>query len=378
VVALISPTVRRLADITLRQLPTDAHVVKVETTAAWPTSALDLMAGSMHLVGATARARGIDAARPKVSEFGRRLYHLSASRWRSESRLTAVDRKLAAARIGSNNALAGEAYARALKSWLDELSSVRIRGVVLDYDGTCCATMDRFNPPVPGVQGEIVRLLECGLVIGFASGRGTSLHRALRTWVPKQFWDRVQLGLYNGGVGIPLGGELEDQHGTTDVLSEAAHRLIEGPLGRLLTITKRKRQLSISADQRSGLTHEGLARVVNESLFRHPCLPLKVVVSAHSVDVVPKTSTKASVLYSIQNLTGGAVLAVGDQGQLGGNDFELLAATSRSLSVDLCSADPTRCWNIEASSDRGPAALVSYLRMLECEAREARVVVPQR
>jgi hypothetical protein len=356
VVALISPTVRRLADITLRQLPTDAHVVKVETTAAWPTSALDLMAGSMHLVGATARARGIDAARPKVSEFGRRLYHLSASRWRSESRLTAVDRKLAAARIGSNNALAGEAYARALKSWLDELSSVRIRGVVL----------------------EIVRLLECGLVIGFASGRGTSLHRALRTWVPKQFWDRVQLGLYNGGVGIPLGGELEDQHGTTDVLSEAAHRLIEGPLGRLLTITKRKRQLSISADQRSGLTHEGLARVVNESLFRHPCLPLKVVVSAHSVDVVPKTSTKASVLYSIQNLTGGAVLAVGDQGQLGGNDFELLAATSRSLSVDLCSADPTRCWNIEASSDRGPAALVSYLRMLECEAREARVVVPQR
>ena len=38
------------------------------------------------------------------------------------------------------------------------------------------------------------------------------------------------------------------------------------------------------------------------------------------------------------------VLAIGDQGDLGGNDFELLASSRWTLSVDRCSADPARCW----------------------------------
>jgi len=56
---------------------------------------------------------------------------------------------------------------------------------------------------------------------------------------------------------------------------------------------------------------------------------------------------------------------LGDQGHVGGNDFELLAATRWSLSIDRCSSDPTRSWNLVQSGQKGPAALILYLRALQ-------------
>jgi hypothetical protein len=67
----------------------------------------------------------------------------------------------------------------------------------------------------------------------------------------------------------------------------------------------------------------------------------------------------------VRERADGAVMAIGDQGHLGGNDFELLAATPWSLSVDRCSADPTRCWNLDSTGRRGPDVLLRYLRALK-------------
>ncbi len=78
------------------------------------------------------------------------------------------------------------------------------------------------------------------------------------------------------------------------------------------------------------------------------------------------------MVTSLQEALKRGVLAIGDQGQAGGNDFELLAATPWSLSVDRCSADPSRCWNLDTRGARGPALLVDYLGALKLTRAGAR------
>src|SRR5258708_6900285 len=66
-----------------------------------------------------------------------------------------------------------------------------------------------------------------------------------------------------------------------------------------------------------------------------PPLPaVRVLESAHAVDIVPARISKADVITAAADLAGGSVLAIGDQGQPGGNDFALLAHQLYSLSVD--------------------------------------------
>jgi hypothetical protein len=112
------------------------------------------------------------------------------------------------------------------------------------------------------------------------------------------------------------------------------------------------------------MTPEALARIVVETLMRPPRLDLAVVVSGHSIDVVPHDSGKVQVLEHVQARCGGSVLAIGDQGQLGGNDFHLLATLEWTLSVDRVSGDLTRCWNLDRRGERGPVVLLRYLAAL--------------
>ena len=86
-----------------------------------------------------------------------------------------------------------------------------------------------------------------------------------------------------------------------------------------------------------------------------------VASSAHSIDVTDARPGKTAVLAEFQKRHG-PVFAIGDQGDVGGNDFGLLSATALSISVDECSSDPTRCWNITNSATTGPDALAVALR----------------
>jgi hypothetical protein len=88
--------------------------------------------------------------------------------------------------------------------------------------------------------------------------------------------------------------------------------------------------------------------------------------------VVLCETSKRAVLAAVQTETPGQVLAIGDQGHVGGNDFELLAATSASLTVDRCSSDPTRCWNLDDTGHRGPDVLITYFRALRQSRRALR------
>jgi hypothetical protein len=102
--------------------------------------------------------------------------------------------------------------------------------------------------------------------------------------------------------------------------------------------------------------------MAQESISTPPALPLKATASGHSIDVIPTDSAKTQTLARVEANCAASVIAFGDQGQVGGNDFELLAATELSLSVDRVSADPSRCWNLDDRGERGPDLLYRYLR----------------
>jgi hypothetical protein len=78
IVAFIAPEYADLANDTLAQVPNEVPVIRIETAQAWPVGVLELLVGSMQLIGQVSDAASLDPARPRVPEFGRALYHLNS------------------------------------------------------------------------------------------------------------------------------------------------------------------------------------------------------------------------------------------------------------------------------------------------------------
>jgi hydroxymethylpyrimidine pyrophosphatase-like HAD family hydrolase len=363
IVALSDPPIEALAERTLSLLPDDAHIVRLKTQLTWPISTLDLLVASMKAIAPSAEADDFDPARPHVPYFGRKLYHLS-SRLLISPAGGPVDRKLSALSIGGPHRLQ-KRYELALADWLDRFRAARFLGFVFDYDGTVCATDARYELPEPPIRKELLRLLSAGAILGFASGRGSSLYRDLREWIPQPRWQQVQLGLYNGGLALSLDQPLQDSPSGTGAVSEAARRMRSGPLARYVELSERQHQLGVTAHPGSGLSLDALAQMAQELISTPPALPLKATASGHSIDIIPTDSAKAQTLREVEAICDASVVAFGDQGQVAGNDFELLAATEHSLSVDRVSADPGRCWNLDDRGERGPDLLHRYLRSFQ-------------
>jgi hypothetical protein len=356
---------RALADATAAALPEYLSVARWHTDEAWPASVLGLLAQSMRACGALGDAREVNVARPKVPAFGRTLYRLPVRRRLPETLVGPVDRKL----IGIGG-LPGKRdvrrqYTRALNGWIGRLGERRFAAVVLDYDGTVCATNERFDPPTSAVAETLDRVLARGLRLGFASGRGPSMHRELRRIIDPAHWPRVDVGLYNGGVLCRLDDELGRLDQPTPLIKAAMDRVTSLPFAASLTLEPRCTQLTIQLADGTWMKGGLLAALIAEACAQPPSLAVKVLSSGHSVDLVPACTSKTTVIDRIRHREGPVdVLCIGDQGQIGGNDFELLAAEPWSLSVDRTSADPTRCWYLADGSCAGPNLLVRYLGAL--------------
>lgn len=365
----------RLAERTLRALPSDFEILDWSPPGNTSAATLCGLVGSMRLTAALGTRRGVDPARPRVPLFGRKLYHLNAPPARHHSGPVAT--KARASGAGALGRDLAEAYGRAYVDWRRDLSRAHIRGIVLDYDGTIVATGRRRQPPDDEVQREIVRLLELGVDLAFASGRGQSLHSGLREWLPREHWAQVSVGLYNGAVRCNLVDELPELRTPSPLMTEVATRLEAMPAASLIALTARRAQVTAEVRPGAWFNAGRLADLTREALARAPALPTKVVQSGHSVDVVAADTSKVSVLQDLVARVGRqSVLAIGDQGDLGGNDFDLLAAHKWSISLDRCSADPTRCWYTDERGRRGPTALVALLRAARLRDGALQIRVP--
>jgi hypothetical protein len=370
ILALVSPADEVLAERTLRLLPKVVPARTVHLPADGFSGTLAGVVAGMHIAGLAGKARGIDPGRPRVPNFGRRLYHLrlptpaEAPGDLPPGEAAAIERKsgLTVANLRNRGELSG--WLQAYGSFTASLRAARFRAVVFDYDGTLCGASDRYSGLRADLVGHLVRLLRGGVAVGIATGRGKSVRNDLRLAIADTaLWDKVLLGYHNGGEIAALSDESVPPEGPLD----AALAPLEAPLrghprlaGRA-AVEAKLRQIALEFG--AGVAPDEAWAAV-EQVVRASATQVTLVRSSHSIDVLAPGVSKAALVERLsQKVAGGDVLCLGDRGRWPGNDHQLLAGQF-GLSVDEVSPDPLACWNLAPPGARGVEAALYYLERL--------------
>lgn len=373
VLAFITDADRALAERTLDLIPDTVPQARINLPGAGTAAALLSLVAALRITGWAGTVRGIDPGRPGVPDFGRKLYNLplprstGAARPRGSARdATAIARKagLSPQRLAATGEL--NHWQSALDAFRDRLLDARFGGIVLDYDGTVVDTRDRFRPPLAEMRGELVRLLEAGGRIAFATGRGASIRRDLQDVLPSSLWQRVLIGYYNGAeiAGLDDDNAPDGRDEVGDDLRALANALRTQPeLAQATKQTDRARQITLESTRVMSETR--LWELAHQVILMTGVRDLGVTRSSHSIDIVPKGVSKLNVVTRLQTEVGDApLLTIGDRGCWPGNDYALLREPF-SLGADEINVDPATCWNLALPGQRGPAATLEYLKALD-------------
>jgi hypothetical protein len=307
---------------------------------------------------------------PEVPEFGRKLYDagFQSPGARAAPEVVWLKRKATVAGWDSVPEAVQTLWRTSFAEWTERIRDVRFGGVVLDYDGTICEPDERWSLPSEAVSRELARLLDQGVYVGIATGRGGNALEPLRHLFSEEHWPRVLVGVFNGGVRGPLGQPLPRGEVMPEIA--AADALLRGSafLSGTARIASGATQIMLEPAVPIGI---GLLRRAVEEVLFHPerRLPVRLFQSGHSVDVIPEVSGKRAVMEDLRTRLaaegrgGEEILSVGDQGRGGGNDFELLASPW-GLSVERASTSLDSCWNLAGPGERRSRALLRYLAAL--------------
>lgn len=356
----------KLAEEVLSFVPDEVKVCRLISQYEGPVASVDLMSQVLYLTGLVGEAVGIDPGRPPVAIYGRRMYRNGFRVNESRStRETWIERKANAIGIlpyGDRKFLGD-----ALDRFLEELRQANFQAIITDYDGTLCNPSERFTGPKDEVFALLINLLRKGLILGIATGRGGSAYEAMHGAIPKDLWGNVLLGLYNGAVVVSLTEEPSDiANNDSSRLSQALETL--NPLISRLPIRVSHNEYQLSLIPTRPISLERLRRSVMELL--HDIIPPNFVrESSHSVDIISRPNCKESVLREVEKRVhdidlSSATLCIGDIGDWGGNDFDLLH-NRLSLSVDRISANLGTCWNLGPPGSRGVTTAVRYFQALK-------------
>jgi hypothetical protein len=309
-----------------------------------------------------------DPGRPEVPQFGRDIHFLDVAQLVLEplSPSPAVSRKRATDDPPDRVISLGRCY-------IDRLADARLKALVCDFDGTFCDTVRRFEGLDGQVAEEIARLARGGIHVAFATGRGAKLAKELRSKLPEDVWAHVTLGCYSGSLIFRL-----DQQAAEP---KPDARLSE--LAEWLTQTRAKPcavtpnidfgQMSLRGVPSSDKVR--LIAAVNEWVALQGWHGWRTFCSGHSVDVVTEATGKHLVVQDVCNRFNldpqDEVLRIGDAGDFGGNDYELLAS-GLALSVDAVPPGRDQCWNLLPRDLSGVRGTEYYLRALDIRSGVAR------
>lgn len=349
-------------------------------------AAISLMITALHLTGLAGKARGIDPGKPGVPEFGKKIYHLRAFTRqeplfsRSSQESIAIRRKTGKNVEQLARSDGTEFWRKSLQEFTGRLTQASIRSIIFDYDGTLCDRKDRYNGLSFDITDHLNRLLEGGIVIGIATGRGKSVRSDLRQKIHPHLWSQIYLGYYNGAEIGTLGQDAIPEQTDVPVPElELIKCALENDshLSRYCQLTIRRWQITLELYQ--GATDMLVWNAVRQLVYGQGVRGVTVLRSSHSIDILAPGVTKRSLLNHIRQQTGAgeflSILCIGDKGQFPGNDFDLLQEPL-SLSVDEVSRDPRTCWNLAPLGYRGVQATTHYLQALTVLAGSARFHLP--
>lgn len=374
VLALVTPDDRPLADRTLRLLPEEVAVVRIDLEHQAVASAVAAVAVGMHVVGLAGSAAGIDPGRPSVPPFGRKLYHLGGTTLHPAAALptgdesAAIERK-AGLRVASLSARGRlDDWRKALTAYRTALRQTAFGAVAMDYDGTLCGAAERWDGPGAEVAGCLTDLLRAGVLLGVATGRGKSVRKDLRRILPdRELWDRVLVGYHNGGEIAWLADDaLPPEDGQLDDALRPVLDAVraDGWLAGRVKVEGKLRQITFELPREAdgGEVWPAVERLVR----RHAGPGVSLVRSSHSLDALAPGVSKRLLVARVREELAAlgrpeGVLCVGDKGRWPGNDFALLEEP-HSLSVDEVSPDPGTCWNLAPPGERCVPATLAYLR----------------
>lgn len=365
VIALSSDRDYKLAKRTLALLPSSIPSTVFHFSESTLSGAIGAVLIGFFLTAIAGESRGIDPGRPGVPPFGRKIYHLSQGTRKNTStnNISPLRRKAEVCLVPSQKVMkAHNIFRRALRA-------TSFYGLVLDYDGTLCGPENRFGTLDSMIALELIRLLRAAVPLGVATGRGKSVRVILQKALPKNLWNRVTVGYYNGAECANLDDD-NAPNGTNTPCNELENIVnaiySDEAITSLSKVTVRKYQISVEPQSTYHL--DLLWEIIGAHLSHSP--GIKMVQSTHSIDILAPWVTKRNVIAAITSPCPAGqspnVLCIGDRGRWPGNDSDLLSERY-SLSVDAVSADLNTCWNLAPAGYRGQQATIYYLKHLVAE-----------
>ena len=360
VIALVNPNCRKLADKTLALIPEYVPQARFDTGYEGPIASLVLLVQVLHAVDLFGTAKGIDPGKPNVAGFGRKIYHLTIPHTVLDM-CGSVEKIAICRKFGHANPNVSETKTRLreFRKFAKDISKQKFGAVVFDYDGTICDSKNRFGYPSKEIGSLITALLRNNIVIGVATGRGRSVREVLQKVIPSKWQSGVHMGYYNGSVIGGLGDDFTPDDETIDeTLAKFMSHLGNNAMPDGHIIKRRPKQISI---QMNGHLPSDLAHTLCTVAKEHK--NVKIVESAHSVDVLPCQVSKLSLVNHIRRKLPQQlqVLCIGDKGEYPGNDFELLS-TRFSLSVAETSKSLDSCWNTLPYGLHGERGVLEYFK----------------
>lgn len=379
IIALATPIDRELAYKTIRCLPKSVPAIYIETELDGPQASIDLLLKAFRFINDLGEARSIDPGKPGVPEYGRILYNLNyfklTNRILPEERTldVAVLRKLGVA--GRENTMLWGYYSEACLRFVRQLNRGKFTTIVFDYDGTLSASdrKSRFtNELCDKIKDALMPLLENGVQIVVATGRGKSVGESFQKSINQKYWPQIKVGYYNAACLLALGEEdkLEAWKKQpidielTALKEELKLRLPKGCVD--YKFEERNLQLSIVGEMtqtESQLVYETCREIIWDKQMKG----IRIWRSSHSMDIV--VYREASKLQVIKDPE--YTLCIGDYGILEGNDYEMLTS-KYSLSVDQVSKNAESCWNIAPPGIKGIDATLFYLSRMK--ANEGKII----
>ena len=368
--ALVDESSQKLADRTLSLLPATLEKCRIDLRGYEICQMISGLIVSLYLGLTAGKTAGIDPGRPGVPRFGRKLYAQGPGTRRNS--LTVVNRRIAIHRkcclTTFPTRFDSEKWIAAYNQIVDKLSKAELRGVVFDYDGTLCDKMDRFKALPANVASAVERLVNLGLCIGVATGRGPSVGKAIRASLRQEFWESIIVGYYNGGVIARLSDDRDPI-----VQGAPPKNLLDGltsdPVFSSSNVRGNSAQITIRLSD--GLpVEEAIERARRVVAITKE--QARVAASSHSIDVILGTASKCDVVKEVSTIAQNReCLRIGDQGRWPGNDADMLDH-ALGLSVNTVSSHLEHCWNLAPAGVRGVDATLFYLGCLSTKGNVVR------